>query len=65
MYRTVVQMFYEKAKNDPLLTCQRGKNENALYTALKALIDRKIFTEFALWHNGLRIQMQQFRSLRR
>ena len=33
MYRTVVQMFYEKAKNDPLLTCQRGKNEKGIFVS--------------------------------
>src|SRR5574344_109236 len=31
MYRTVVQMFYEKAKEDPLLTCQMGKNDKGLF----------------------------------
>lgn len=33
MYRTVVQMFYEKAKIDPLLTCQRGKNEKGIFVS--------------------------------
>ena len=33
MYRTVVQMFYEKAKADPLLTCQRGKNEKGIFVS--------------------------------
>lgn len=26
-------MFYEKAKNDPLLTCQRGKNEKGIFVS--------------------------------
>ena len=34
MYRTVVQMFYEKAKADPLLTCQRGKNEKGIFVSI-------------------------------
>ena len=56
MYRTVVQMFYEKAKNDPLLTCQRGKNEKGIFvsTTYIQLLEKTKATASALMELGVK-----------
>ena len=49
-------MFYEKAKNDPLLTCQRGKNEKGIFvsTTYIQLLEKTIAIASALMDLGVK-----------
>ena len=51
---------YTEENKDYLLKSfsQKGKNESALYTALKALLERKIFTENKAENDNIKLEVQ-------
>ena len=53
-------MTYTEENKDYLLKSfsQKGKNESALYTALKALLERKIFTENKAENDNIKLEVQ-------